>query len=404
MPQVLRAVVAGELWAPAPYEQRQTLFFRDGVIHAIEPGSPAHIEGVVLDAKDGIVIPGLVDLQVNGASGRSFQVGERAFFDEICAYHLRRGTTTLLPTLVTAPPDLLITSLAALAEFAQATHSLSIPGVHLEGPFLSPERSGAHDPAALRAPDLALMQRFIGASAGSLKIVTLAPELPGSEELIRLLANQGILVSAGHTTATYRQLQAACEAGLRMATHMGNASDWPHRAPNEAGFLGSEPGLVGAFLAIPELCGSIILDGFHFHPALVKPLAALKGRDQLVLISDAAPVTGLPPGEYTGGGLVAQIHPEGFATSGRGGGWLAGSIITLLEAVQRAVQMAGIPLEQVLPMATSTPARLIGLKGRKGELARGTDADLLVLNRDLSLRHVISHGCLVDCAGQREQI
>ncbi len=182
-------------------------------------------------------------------------------------------------------------------------------------------------------------------------------------------------------------------AGLTFMTHMGNASDWPQRAMDERGFLGSEPGFVGSFLAIPELGGSIIADGFHFHPALIRPLALLKPY-WLVLVSDASTVTGLPPGIYTSGGLGAEIHPEGFATSTLGGGWLAGSIISLLDAVRCAVQAGGLSIEQAVTLATRNPAYWIGLGGRKGAIRLGADADMLVLNQDLSLRHVIAAGKL----------
>ena len=145
----------------------------------------------------------------------------------------------------------------------------------------------------------------------------------------------------------------------------------------------------------PDLGGSIILDGYHFHPDLLQPLLRLKGTDRLVLISDASTVAGCPPGAYTNGGLSVTIHPQGFATSGRGGGWLAGSIITLLQAMQRAVNLSGISLQEAATMATLGPARWLGLEDRKGQIQVGSDADLIILNEDLSLRHVIAGGHLV---------
>ncbi len=393
MSRQINALIAGELWSPHPHTGPQTIRLDNNRIVSISPGtSPS--TGEVLDASDALVVPGLVDIQNNGGLGWSFQAADRANYAEIARFYLVRGTTTLLPTLVTADADTLAASLEALAEFCQGGGASTIAGIHLEGPFLSPAKSGAHDPAALCLPDVNLMRRFLSAAGGYLKIVSLAPELPGALELIRLLSEQGILVSAAHSAATYEQIRTANLAGLRFMTHLGNASDWPHREMNNLGFLGSEPGFVGAFLAIPELGGSIILDGFHFHPALLEPLVRLKSPERVVLVSDASSVTGLPPGVYQGGGLSAEIHPEGFATSGRGGGWLAGSIITLLEAVQRAVRLAGLPIEQALSMATLTPARWIGLAGRKGEVIPGADADLLVLNRDLSLRWIIAGGQL----------
>jgi N-acetylglucosamine-6-phosphate deacetylase len=176
---------------------------------------------------------------------------------------------------------------------------------------------------------------------------------------------------------------------------VGNASDWPHRSMGNLGFMTSEPGVVGTLLAEPTLGGSIILDGYHFHPALVLPLLHLKGTDNLVLISDASTVAGCSPGEYESGGLIVKVHPEGFATSGRGGGWLAGSVVTLLETIQTAVVRAGVEFHDAVKMASLVPARWLKIDDRKGQIRVGGDADMLVLNRDLSLRHVIIDGNLL---------
>jgi N-acetylglucosamine-6-phosphate deacetylase len=271
-----------------------------------------------------------------------------------------------------------------------------LPGIHLEGPFLSPEKKGAHNPEYLRLPNAGLMQLFLQAAAGMLRMVTLAPELPGAVDLIPGLVEKNVIVSGGHTAAHYDDFQSAVRAGMTFLTHIGNASDWPHRSLNQYGFLGSQPGMVGSLMAMPQLGGSIIMDGFHFHPALLKPLVDLKGSQKMALVSDASSVCGLPPGEYESGGLLATVHPEGFATSGRGGGWLAGSTITLLQAVQNAVHLAGLPLADALTLAALSPARLLGIADQKGRIIPGADADLLVLNRDLTLRHVIVKGQLLE--------
>ncbi|MEZ4637882.1 MAG: amidohydrolase family protein [Caldilineaceae bacterium] len=219
--------------------------------------------------------------------------------------------------------------------------------------------------------------------------------MPGALPVIAALVQQGIIVSAGHTAATYATMQDALRAGLSCVTHAGNASDWPHRAPGVLGFMASEPGIVGTLLAEPNLTCGVIMDGHHFHPALLAPLVQVKGADHVVLVSDASTVAGCPPGNYTGGGLEVTIHPEGFATSGRGGGWLAGSTITLLDALQRAVKLARLPLHTAVYMATHAPALLLGLSPRKGSLMPGSDADLLVLDSDLNLKHVLVRGHLI---------
>lgn len=388
----LEAILAGKVFAPWAIPGPQTILVQDGRIAAIRPGITIQGENAVLDARDALIVPGLIDLQVNGAMGWSFQAEDRSHFSEIAGYHASHGTTTFLPTLVSAPEEVLVRSLETLAEAIPQIQPVTLAGIHLEGPFLSPEKSGAHDPAALRLPDHELMERLLRAGNYQIRMVTLAPELPGAGTIIRQLSDEGVIASGGHSAGKYTDFQAAVAAGLRFLTHAGNASDWPHRAMNEHGFLGSEPGLVGSLMAIPELGASLIMDGFHFHPALLQPLIQLKGIDHLILVSDAAPVAGLPPGEYESGSLHAIIHSKGFATSGRGGGWLAGSLITLLDAVRKAVEQGGIPLSEALTMATQSPAWLLGLQGRKGELRPQADADLLVLNQDLSLRHVVIGG------------
>ena len=388
-----RAIFAGQIWTPDGFREQGTIWLADGRVLGVD-GAVTSGNGV-LDASDAIVIPGLIDIQVNGALNWSFQAQHRPHFDAILAHHRSRGTTTLLPTLITAPVETLVESLGVLADYLDAAPDMTLPGIHLEGPFLSPEKSGAHDPAALILPDVATAQRFVAAARGRISIFTLAPELAGALPVIEALASQGIVVSAGHTAATYAVMQAARRAGLSCVTHAGNASDWPHRAPGPLGFMASEPGIVGTLLADPKLTAGVIMDGYHFHPALLSPLVQVKGADHVVLVSDASTVAGCAPGEYTGGGLNVTVHPEGFATSGRGGGWLAGSTITLLDAVQRAVELALLPLHTAVYMATYAPARLLGLTPHKGTLAPGSDADLLVLDRELNLRHVLIRGQLI---------
>jgi len=397
----LTHLLAGRLWSPAGFVEGVQLTFSAGRVSAWDAISP-HLSGGgnVYNAGDAIVIPGLVDIQVNGALGWSFQSQHREHFDAIVAYHLSAGTTTFLPTLITAHETTLAESLAVLADYCTASPAATLPGIHLEGPFLSPEKAGAHDPAALRLPDEALLARFLAAANGQIRIVTLAPELPGTLELIRTLTSQAIVVSAGHSAATFAHMQAAVEAGLSFITHAGNASDWPHRAPRPEGFWGSEPGLVGSLLALPQLSGSVILDGFHFHPALVAPLVKLKAPHGLILTSDASTVAGCPPGEYSGGGLEATVHAAGYATSGRDGRWLAGSTITLLDGVRRAVTLAGLSLHTAVGLASAAPAHHLGLGERKGHLGVGADADCLVLNGDLSLRAVIVGGKLTVISDQ----
>jgi N-acetylglucosamine-6-phosphate deacetylase len=392
-PSFIKQIHGGQVWMPDGFLSNQTLTLNGGKVTDIQPaGKSAPTGEGIINAIDGLVIPGLIDIQVNGALGWSFQAEHQAQFDAIIGYHLSHGTTSLLPTLVTAPAETLLSSLSVLAAYIARPKPVSLPGIHLEGPFLAPEKRGAHDESALLDPDIGLARQFEQAAQGHLKLLTLAPELPGALDLIEYFAEKKVIVSAGHSAASYADLHTAVETGLSLVTHAGNASDWPHRALGDLGFLTSEPGVVGAMMAEEALAGSIILDGYHFHPALFGPLVRLKGPEKIILVSDAAPVAGCPPGDYDSGGLRVTVHPEGFATSGRGGGWLAGSIITLLTAVQRAVTLAGVSLHQAVMMASLSPARLLKIADQKGQIGPGFDADLVILNQDLSLRHVIAQG------------
>jgi N-acetylglucosamine-6-phosphate deacetylase len=193
-------------------------------------------------------------------------------------------------------------------------------------------------------------------------------------------------------------MQRAKEAGLTFITHAGNASDWPHRAPGIHGFMSSEPGIVGTLLADPDFSASVIMDGHHFHPALLAPLVQLRGEEQVLLTSDASPVAGCSPGQYICDGLAITVDHAGFALSGLGGGWLAGSTIRLIDALRRAVQLAHLPLHQAICMASFAPAKLLGLQVQKGTLQPGADADIVILDADLSLRTVLAGGKQVDPA------
>ena len=395
MSKSIREIWAGRLWTPEGWLDNQALLIEEGQITAVQPLAEDKPGAKVIDARDGLVIPGLVDLQVNGALNYSFQVADEAHFEEVLAYHLNAGTTTLLPTLVTASKETMIDSLAWLAGVLDVSLPITLPGMHLEGPFLAPQKSGAHDSHALRDPDVKLTERFLEAAQGRIAIFTLAPELPGAKAVIKHLVKAGVVVAAGHSAARYKDMRHAVDAGLSFVTHAGNASDWPHRAMGSLGFMSSEPGVVGSLMIEPALGGSIIMDGFHFHPALLKPLLTLKGAEKLALLSDASTVAGCLPGTYQSGGLIVEVHAEGYATSGRGGGWLAGSTITLLDAVQRAVKLAGVDLHTAVAMATRTPACYLNIEDRKGNLNVGADADLLVLDDDLALRKVVAGGTLV---------
>lgn len=375
-----RALVDGEI------AEGVRLILESGVIRGLESGARAAAGDESIDCA--LLSPGLVDLQVNGALGFAFDDPDAEHRRRAANYHLERGTTSLLATLITAPLEELNRSIERLA--GDVSDTGPVIGIHLEGPFLSGEKVGAHGTQWLCDPQPAAVAGLLGRSQKALRMLTLAPELPGACEAIETLSRAGVVAAAGHTQASASEMARAVDAGLRFVTHLGNATDWPSRVYDpELGYRRSEPGVVGSFLTDERLCGSLILDGLHLDPGLARALAQLRGSESVCLVSDATPATGLGPGRYRVGGLDATVHPEGHATSGEG---LAGSVITLCDAVHKAIRGAGLAPAAALQMATLTPARIAGVSDRKGVLRVGADADLVAWGEDWRIRAVYSGG------------
>jgi N-acetylglucosamine-6-phosphate deacetylase len=380
------SVWAARALTPAGEAARVRVRCSGGRIEAIETGVEPRSDDV--RHENATLVPGFVDLQVNGGAGAAYDDADTAARRRATDFHLRAGTTSLLATLVSAPLDHLEAALARL--LGDVSVSGPILGVHLEGPFLVEAKRGAHAAAQLCDPTPDRVARLLDVAEGALRMVTLAPERAGALDAVERFARAGAVVAAGHSRATLGEVRAAIERGLSFVTHVGNASDWPARVLDPAlGRRVSEPNLVGAFLVDRRLRGSLILDGHHLHPELARALVELRGPDAIALVSDATPAAGLAPGRYRIGGLDAEIHAGGLATTGES---LAGSAIPLLDAVRVAVRLAGLSLATAVRMASAVPAALLGLEGRKGRLAAGADADLLALGPDLSLRAVYRGG------------
>jgi N-acetylglucosamine-6-phosphate deacetylase len=306
-----------------------------------------------------LVVPGFIDLHVHGGDGGDFMGEDIA---AAVAYHARHGTTRLLATTVTAPPDALLDAVRTIA----ASGDPRILGIHLEGPWLSDRRRGAQDPAALRAPDPRELEALLG--AGPVRLVTLAPELPGALDLVARVVGAGAVASLGHTDATYDEAIAAIDAGARHATHTFNGMRELHHR---------EPGVVGAVLDRDEVTCELIADGHHLHPAVVRLVTRAKRPERVTFVTDAIDAAGRPDGDYRLGAVPVTVR-GGRATTGDG--HLAGSTLTLDIAVRNAVAW-GIPLPDALAMASTVPAGVLGL--RKGRIAPGYDADLTILDADL---------------------
>jgi N-acetylglucosamine-6-phosphate deacetylase len=320
----------------------------------------------------GVASPGFVDIQVNGFGGVDFLDADSDGYQRAGEALLETGVTAYLPTFITAPEEQLH---AALREVPARTNGgPRILGIHVEGPFLAPKRLGTHPPLARRDPDPALLERLL--DSGRIRMVTLAPELPGADSLIGLLLRRGVTVSLGHTDATAEEANTAFDAGVRTVTHLFNAMrPFRHR----------DPGIAGAALARPDVVVQIILDRIHLAAETAKLVwSAAAGR--VALVTDAVAGAGLDDGSYSLGGFEVKIR-DGVA---RGpDGVLAGSSLTMIEAVQNLHEL-GVPLGSALDAASSVPARVIG--EHAGGLVAGAPADVTVVDDNLAVERVLVGG------------
>jgi N-acetylglucosamine-6-phosphate deacetylase len=348
----------------------------DGIFVAgdveIEDGRIAAF-GVAGGRGRGFAVPGFVDLQVNGFGGVDFLDADAAAYRRAGDALLETGVTAYLPTLITSPEEQV---LAAMREVP--VDDLGRPrilGMHLEGPFLSPNRLGTHEASNRRDPDLALLERLL--DAGPVRLMTLAPELAGADALIDVLLERGVVVSLGHTDAIAAQANAAFDRGARCVTHLFNAM---------RPFFHRDPGIVGAALARDDVFVSIIVDGIHLAPETAQTVwRAARGR--LVLISDAIAAAPRNDGPSSLGELDLHVH-EGAV---RGpDGVLAGSVLTMIEAV-RNLHALGVPVEDAVTAATTTPARVLG-DPELGRIDVGLPADLVVLTDRVEIERVLVGG------------
>ena len=320
---------------------------------------------------------GFVDLHVHGGGGATLTTGAAEEVRRAVAFHRAHGTTTMLASLVTAPVAALVDALGALRQ-PVATGLLA--GVHLEGPFLSATRRGAHDARHLREPLARDLEALLAAGEGIVRMVTLAPELAGGLDAVRRLAAAGVIAAVGHTDADYETTRTAIEAGARVATHLGNAMR-PPRA--------RDPGPVTALLEDARVVVELIADGLHLHPAVLRSAASAAGPDRVALVTDAIAAAGAGDGRYELGGLAIVV--ERGAARLADGSSLAGSTLTMDAAIRAAVA-AGVPVTAALTAASLTPARVLGLEGARGAIAPGLAADLVVLDAGLRVQRVMAGG------------
>ena len=331
-----------------------------------------------LDLTGHWLVPGFVDIHNHGGGGASFTGG--TVEDILRGVHTHRlhGTTTLVASTVTGEMDALAQRAGLLSELAEQG---DIAGIHFEGPFISPCRKGAHSEPLLRDPDPAEVRKLIDAARGHAKMVTLATELPGGVDSVRLLAEHGVIAAIGHTDATYEQTVEAIEAGATVATHLFNAMpSIGHRAP----------GPITALLEDERITVELIDDGTHLHPAALQLAFHHAGADRVAFITDAMDAAGFVDGRYMLGPLEVEVS-EGVARLVEGGS-IAGSTLTLDRAFKRAATVDGLPVEAVVAAISANPAKLLGMYDTVGSLEPGKDADLVILDERFELKGVMRRG------------
>lgn len=348
----------------------------DGRITRVGTGTAP--EGDTVDAAGGWVVPGFVDIHCHGGGGEAFTNPDLTRVARGVAAHRRHGTTTTLASLVSRPIPELARQIAALAELAEDG---LIAGVHLEGPFLSAARCGAHDPAILCPPDRDSVTTVLTAGRGAVRMVTLAPELDGAVPAVRQLVDAGVIAALGHTDAIAAQVVPAVDAGATVATHLFNGMRPLHHR---------EPGPIGALLDDERVTVELICDLVHLHPMAVRLAAHHAGRARTVLVTDAIAAAGVGDGVYDIGGLEVRVT-DGVPTL-TGGGSLAGSTLTMDAAFRNLVAGCGLSVPDAVAATATRPAALLGLAGQTGEIRPGLAADLVLLDTELRPVRVLARG------------
>jgi N-acetylglucosamine-6-phosphate deacetylase len=383
------AFLARNLYTPEPIENG-VVVVEDGRIVKAGPRAavevPTHARQVRVD--DGSVAPGFIDIHNHGAGGRDVMEARPESFATIRKTLARFGTTSFYPTTMSAPTGDIRKAVEFLADAIEQAERQSDAatqplGIHMEGPYLSEKRRGAHPTEYLAEPTLEAYRKFAAAARGRLSIMTIAPELAHAPEVMEEMIRTGVHPSIGHTDATFEEADRAARLGVRQATHMFNAMrPFGHR----------DPGVIAKVLTDARIKAELIADCVHVDPRAMELLYRAKGPDGIVLISDGISAVGMPDGEYMVGDLRVMVK-DGVCLHD---GTLAGSVLTLSRAVRNMRERVGAPTADAIRMATLNTARLMGVDDRKGTLKSGADADLVILDEALAVRQVYVRGRLVE--------
>ena len=321
----------------------------------------------VFSLKNKIVVPGFIDIHLHGGGGIDFLDASDESIVKALRVHLKNGTTSVLPSLMTASHGQVLKVLEEIIDIQRKVKDIpEIVGINLVGPYISKEKSGVQRTRYIRKPSLTEMREYIKASQGNIKIMTIAPEAIGAAGFIRFLTEAGIIPSAGHTNAGYDQTIKAVNSGVRLATHLFNAMK---------GIAHREPGAAGALLLSDDVYAEVVADGIHIHPSILDLIVRVKPIEKVILVTDATKFYGLRKG--------ASFTPEGK---------LYGSNTVLGVALKNMVQFTGLPFQKVLRTVTLNPAKLLNIQKSKGSLKKGSDADMVILDKELNVKEVFVKG------------
>ncbi|NUN08585.1 MAG: N-acetylglucosamine-6-phosphate deacetylase [Ignavibacteriaceae bacterium] len=376
------ALIGGKIVTPFRVVKNGTIVIEDGMISELGKISDVSIpDGCrLIDVSGRTVSPGFVDLLVHGGGGFGFADENPESIARASEYFVRNGSTTLLASLFAKPQEELLADLKRVADFIDAHPDSNVYGIHMEGPFLNPALKGAMNEDYLWKPTVEGWDMLWEASRGKIRIMTIAPELPGSIDVMRAAARKGVVLSIGHSMATYDEIELAIDNGAAHVTHIFNAMrPFHHR----------NPGVILGSLLRNELKIELIADTLHVHPAVMELLLKLKGANGIILITDSIRAGGMHEGEYEfADQKVFMKEQKAYLADGT----LAGSTLTLNKAVKNMIQTANAKETDAFRMASLNGAKVLNIENRKGILAAGKDADLIVLNDDYEVEMTIIKG------------